>query len=66
MLTDYRGQAVLSAYARCIFRLRWAVIAEIDEREIDDRIASELNTKVLVILAASTCLLLLLAWGSPR
>ena len=64
LLTDYRGQAVLSAYAPVqFFGLRWAVIAEIDEREIDDRIASELNTKVLVILAASTCLLLLLALG---
>ena len=64
LLTDYRGQAVLSAYAPVeFFGLRWAVIAEIDEREIDDRIAAELNTKVLVILAASVCLLLLLALG---
>lgn len=63
-LTDYRGQVVLSTYAPVqFFGLRWAIIAEIDEREIDDRIAAELNAKVLFTLGASTCLLLILALG---
>jgi signal transduction histidine kinase/CheY-like chemotaxis protein len=62
ILTDYRGQSVLSAYAPVqFFGLRWAVIAEIDEREIDQRIAAGLDTKVLVILGASVCLVLVLA-----
>ncbi|MDD5305997.1 MAG: response regulator [Deltaproteobacteria bacterium] len=61
-IRDYRGIPVLSAFTPVsFFGVTWAVVAEIDEAEIDARIAEALNAKVTAIIALSLVMLLLLA-----
>ena len=61
-ISDYRGVRVLSAFAPVDVRgTRWAIIAEIDAREIDAKIAAALDAKITLIIVLSLALLLLLA-----
>ena len=61
-VVDYRGRRALSAYAPVSFGgITWAIIAEIDEAEIDAKIAAALNTKITVTIFLSLALLLILA-----
>ena len=62
IITDYRGKRVLSAYAPVdMYGIRWALIAEIDEQEIDDQIGAALNSKIILLLVLSVALVVLLA-----
>jgi len=61
ILVDYRGKSVLSAYSPInIKNVRWALIAEVDEDEIDEQIARALNSKIIILTALSVLVLLLL------
>ena len=61
-LIDYRGRAVLSAYRPvALHGLTWAVIAEIDENEINEKISKALDPRVGLIIGLSIVLLLVLA-----
>jgi signal transduction histidine kinase/ActR/RegA family two-component response regulator len=61
-ISDYRGVRVLSAFGPVdVHGTRWAIIAEIDAREIDAKIAAALDGKITLILVLSLGLLLLLA-----
>jgi signal transduction histidine kinase/CheY-like chemotaxis protein len=61
-ILDYRGVKVLSAFAPVRFSgVTWAVVAEIDEAEINARISDALNSKVTAIIALSIVMLVLLA-----
>ena len=62
ILVDYRGKEVLSAYAPLdIERVRWALVAEVDEEEIDSQIAAALDVKIFTLTAFSILLLVMLA-----
>ncbi len=59
---DYRGKKVLSAYAPiAVGGERWALIAEIDEQEIDRRISSALYPSFLAAAILSALLFVILA-----
>ena len=61
ILVDYRGKSVLSAYSPISIKdVQWALIAEVDEDEIDEQIARALNSRIIIITALSVLLLLLL------
>ena len=63
IVTDYRGKVVLSCYAPVqLHGLQWAILAEIDEQEIDARIASQLNRKIIIIIVSSLLLVLVVAF----
>ena len=63
----FDGRRVLAAAAPVeLGGLRWAVVAEIDEAEIDAAIAGALDTGITVTLALSAVLLALLALGVSR
>jgi signal transduction histidine kinase/CheY-like chemotaxis protein len=68
IISDYRKRQVLSVYSplKVDDKTVFAVIAEIDEKEIDDRIAASLNSKMLVILFGSIALMLLSAFIFSR
>ncbi len=62
IIVDYRGKKVLSAYTPInIKNVRWALIAEVDEDEINAQISSALNSKILILTGLSVLLLFLLA-----
>jgi signal transduction histidine kinase/ActR/RegA family two-component response regulator len=62
IITDYRGGRVLSAYTPVyLIDVRWALIAEVDEEEIDGQIAAALNLRLLTLTGFSVLLLLVLA-----
>lgn len=64
LIIDYNHNPVLSSYGPIeFFGQRWAMMAEIDEAEIDRTIARALNHKVLLIISLSLALLLILALG---
>ena len=63
VITGYRGQPVLSAWAPlAVGQARWALVAEIGEHEIDRRIDTALSGTFLLILAVSAASVLLLAF----
>ena len=63
IVTDYRGKVVLSCYAPVqLHGLQWAILAEIDEQEIDARIAGQLNRKIVIIIVSSLLLVLVVAF----
>ena len=55
IITDYRHRQVLSAYSpvKVDEKTVFAVMAEIDEKEIDDRIAASLNSRMILIMLIS-------------
>lgn len=55
IIIDYRHRRVLSAYSpvKVDENTVFAVMAEIDEKEIDDRIAASLNGRMLIIMLIS-------------
>lgn len=62
IITDYHGNSVLSSYTAIDFSgVRWGLIAEIDEAEIDRQISDTLNPKIRILLAISFIVILLLA-----
>lgn len=62
IIKDYNNNFVLSSYGPFDFYgHRWAVIAEIDEAEIDQVISNALNGRVVSIILFSLLLLLLMA-----
>lgn len=62
IIRDYRGIRVLSAFTPINIKdLRWALIAEVDEDEINRQIATALNGKIAILTCLSILLLLLLA-----
>ena len=63
-LPSFHERSVLSAYAPVDFHgLRWAIVAEVDEAEIDASIAGALDTEITVTIALSLVLLVVLAFG---
>jgi signal transduction histidine kinase len=61
ILVDYRGKSALSAYSPINIKdVRWALIAEVDEDEIDEQIARALNSRIIIITALSVLILLFL------
>lgn len=63
IVIDYNGNRVLSAYGPIHFgKFTWALMAEIDENEIDQRIAQSLDKRILLIMLLSLMLLLSLAY----
>ncbi|MGE5340183.1 MAG: ATP-binding protein [Candidatus Omnitrophota bacterium] len=62
IITNYRGQVVLSAYTPIdIEGVKWAMIAEIDKKEIDLQIGKALNTKIILLFILSAAILLILS-----
>jgi signal transduction histidine kinase/ActR/RegA family two-component response regulator len=62
IVVDYRGKPVLSAYTPIIINdVKWALIAEVDEEEVDKQIARALNSKIILLTGFSVLILLLLA-----
>ncbi|MBN1197073.1 MAG: response regulator [Candidatus Aminicenantes bacterium] len=60
---NYRGARVLSAYTPIeILGVKWALIAEIEQKEIDAQIARALNTPLITLFILSGTILLLLSW----
>jgi len=60
---NYRGARVLSAYTPInILGVKWALIAEIEQKEIDARIARALNTPLITLFFLSGAILILLSW----
>jgi len=60
-LIDYNGNKVLYAYAPVSFGgVTWAIIAEIDEAEIDAKIGKALNARITLVLFLSLALLLVM------
>ncbi|MBN1224761.1 MAG: cache domain-containing protein, partial [Candidatus Aminicenantes bacterium] len=58
VIMDYRGKRVLSAYTFIsIMDVHWALIAEVDENEIDQQISSSLNSKLLVLAGLAVLML---------
>jgi len=63
VITGYRGQRVLSAWAPlAVGEARWAFVAEISEHEIDRRIDKALSGTYLFILVISAAAVLILAF----
>jgi signal transduction histidine kinase/CheY-like chemotaxis protein len=59
---DYRGKQVLSAYTPIYIKdIKWALVAEVDEEEIDNQIAAALDIRILTLTGFSILLLLVLA-----
>jgi signal transduction histidine kinase/CheY-like chemotaxis protein len=62
IIVNYRGQEVLSSYTPIdIEGVIWAMIAEIDLKEIEGQIAGALNTKIILLFIISLVILLLLS-----
>lgn len=62
IIVNYRGQEVLSAYTPIqIENVKWAMIAEIDKKEIEQQIADALNVKIIFLFIVSTAILVLLS-----
>jgi signal transduction histidine kinase len=62
IIGNYIGRRVLSAFAPVeLLGIRWAIIAEIQEREIDRRIGEVLNRQIFLLLVVSFVLVLLFA-----
>jgi signal transduction histidine kinase/ActR/RegA family two-component response regulator len=62
IIIDYRGKRVLSAYTPVNIRgVEWALIAEVDEEEINNQIAQVMNVKIIILTTFSVLLLFLLA-----
>ena len=62
IVVDYRGKPVLSAYTPIVIKdVKWALIAEVDEEEVDKQIARALNSKIILLTGLSVLILLLLA-----
>lgn len=62
IVVDYRGKRVLSAYTPILIEdVKWALIADVDEEEVNTHIARALNSKILLLSSLSVLILLLLA-----
>jgi signal transduction histidine kinase/ActR/RegA family two-component response regulator len=62
VIVDYRGKQVLSAYAPIHIKdVQWALIAEVDEDEINKQIGRALNSKIAILTGLSVLMLILLA-----
>ncbi|MDQ1354831.1 MAG: Histidine kinase, partial [Acidobacteriota bacterium] len=62
IIVNYRGQEVLSSYTPInIEGVTWAMIAEIDLKEIESQIAGALNAKIILLFIISLAILLLLS-----
>jgi signal transduction histidine kinase/ActR/RegA family two-component response regulator len=62
IIVDYRGKQVLSAYTPIRIKdVRWALIAEVDEDEINRQIGRALNSKIVILTGLSVLMLVLLA-----
>ncbi len=62
IIVDYRGKKVLSAYTPInIKNVRWALIAEVDEDEINAQISNALSSKIMILTGLSVLVLFLLA-----
>ena len=62
LIPETDGRAVLSAWVPLeVSGTRWALVAEIDEREIDAQIDRALNAKVAVLLVSSIVAVVVLA-----
>ena len=63
VIINYRKQQVLSAYTLIdIEGVKWAMIAEIDKKEIDLQIGNALNTKIILLFILSAVILFILSW----
>lgn len=61
-IVNYRGQEVLSAYTPIdLPGVKWAMIAEIDKKEIEQQISESLNIKISFIFIASAATLVILS-----
>jgi signal transduction histidine kinase len=59
---DYRGKRVLSAYTPIVIKdVKWALIAEVDEEEVNKQIAKALNSKIIILTGFSVFGLILIA-----
>ncbi|MDH5468671.1 MAG: cache domain-containing protein, partial [Candidatus Aminicenantes bacterium] len=62
IIADYRGKQALSAYTPIHLKdVRWALIAEVDEDEINKQIGRALNSKIVILTGLSVLVLILLA-----
>jgi signal transduction histidine kinase/ActR/RegA family two-component response regulator len=62
IIVDYRGKHVLSAYTPIVIKdVKWALIAEVDEEEVNGQIARALNSKIIILAGLCVLILLLLA-----
>lgn len=63
IIVDYRGNKVLSAYAPIMRHDKtvWAILAEIDEKEIDRIIDNALNQQITIIFGLSLVMVIILA-----
>ena len=62
IVIDYRGKRVLSAYTPIVIKdVKWALIAEVDEEEVNKQIAKALNSKIILWTGLSVLILFLLA-----
>jgi signal transduction histidine kinase/ActR/RegA family two-component response regulator len=62
IIVDYRGKQALSAYTSIHIKdVQWALIAEVDEDEINNQIGRALNSKIVMLTGLSVLLLILLA-----
>lgn len=62
IINNYRGQEVLSSFTPIdIQGVKWAMIAEIDLSEIENRIGNALNTRIIILFIVSFAILLLLS-----
>jgi signal transduction histidine kinase/ActR/RegA family two-component response regulator len=62
IVVDYRGKHVLSAYTPIVRKdVKWALIAEVDEEEVDKQIARALHSKIILLTGLSVLILILLA-----
>jgi signal transduction histidine kinase/ActR/RegA family two-component response regulator len=62
IITDYRGKRVLSAFTPLNLKdLRWALIAKVDEDEINKQITAALNVKIGILTGLSILVVVLLA-----
>ena len=62
ILIDYRGKQVLSAYTPIYIKdIKWALVAEVDEDEINSQIAAALDLKIFTVTGLSVLLFLMLA-----
>lgn len=62
IMQNYQGREVLSAYTPIVIEgVKWAIIAEVDTREIDVQIADALNKKIIFLFVVSALVLFLLS-----
>ncbi len=62
ILVNYQGREVLSAYTPIVVRgVKWAMIAEVEKKEIDSYIASALDKKIVFLFAISILIVIMIS-----